>query len=65
MPRLDISQGHIGLVWGDRERIYSIPAAGQGRDCAMASPGNKQMEGLAMGWRGWAVEDGVVEDVQR
>jgi len=59
MPRLDISQGHIGVVWGDRERIYSIPAAGQGRVGVMASPGNQ-----LMGYWLWAGEDGVVEDVQ-
>ncbi|WDO00673.1 hypothetical protein C3Y05_013425 [Aeromonas allosaccharophila] len=65
MQRLDISQWRIGVMCGDRERIYSMPVAGQGRAGAMASPGDQQMGGLAMGWRGWAVEDGGVEDVQR
>ncbi len=60
MQRLDISQGRIGVMWGDRERIYSIPVADQGRACAMASPGDQQM-----GYWLWAVEDEVVEDVQR
>ncbi|MEH8164141.1 hypothetical protein [Aeromonas allosaccharophila] len=59
MQRLDISQGRISVVWGDRERIYSIPVAGQ----VAIAPWRVRVTSKWGDWL-WAVEDRGVEDGQ-